>query len=73
MDGEDDTTSRKMVALFYGLVLAGGLAIYIVWGIMYGAWNILDISNIAMYSVFFVMVGAGVVGLMLYGSKLEIK
>ncbi|MFH0816446.1 MAG: hypothetical protein V1934_06495 [Methanobacteriota archaeon] len=70
---ESKDSSRRLTALFYGLVLVGGITLYAAWGMLYGAWNIFDIDNIAIYSFFMVMVGTGLVGVYLYGGKLEIK
>jgi hypothetical protein len=73
MNEESKDSSRKIITLYYGLVLVGGLALYAAWGILYGAWNIFDINNIAIYSFFMVMVGTGLAGVYLYGGRLEIK
>jgi len=70
---EPKDSSRRLITLFYGLVLVGGLTLYIGWGMIYGSWNILDINNIAIYSLFMVMVGTGLAGVYLYGGRLEIK
>jgi hypothetical protein len=70
---ESKDSSRKIVALIYGILLVVGLTIYIAWGMMYDSWNILDIDHIAIYSIFVVLAGLGAVGFYLYGSNLEIK
>ena len=72
MTDENEGTPRKLIALFYLIVLAGGIALYVAWGMMYNSWNILEITHIAIYSFFIVMVGAGTAGLLLYGRKQEI-
>jgi hypothetical protein len=73
MPEETKDSSRTAIALFYAAILAGALTLYIAWGMMYGAWNLLSIDNIAIYSIFIVMAGAGIAGILLYGGKHEIK
>ena len=73
MTEESKDSSRRITTLFYLLVLAGGLTLYIAWGMLYNSWNIMDIDHIAIYSFFMVMVGTGLVGVYLYGGRLEIK
>jgi hypothetical protein len=73
MQEHTSDSSRTIVALFYGLVLAGAITLYIAWGMFHGAWNLLAIENIAIYSIVVVMAGAGLIGLLLYGGKAEIK
>ena len=72
MVDENEGKSRRIVVLFYLLLTAGGLCLYIIWGMMYNSWNIFTIDNMAIYAFFFTMVGAGVTGFLLYGRNLEI-
>jgi len=72
MADEKEGASRKVVTAIYLLLLAGGLSLYIIWGLRYGSWNIFDINNIAIYAFFFTMVGGGATGMLLYGRKQEI-
>jgi hypothetical protein len=73
MNEETKDSSRRITALFYALVLAGGVTLYLTWGIIFGSWNLFVVEHIALYSLVIVMVGMGAIGLVLYGGKHEIK
>ena len=52
--------------VFYSLLLALGLSIYLAWGIMFGSWNLFDRANLGIYAVTVVLCGFGIVGILLY-------
>ncbi len=47
------------------LMIIAGLAIYIYWGITYGAWNILAPEYVGIYGLVLALTGIGAAGLLL--------
>ncbi len=64
--GETSTFPRRVAFWFYTLLLATGFAFYVIWGAVYGSWNIFVPQHSGVYAVFVVLVGFGVVGMLLY-------
>lgn len=60
---------RKAALTFYTILLAGGIALYWIWGILYGTWYPFNEGNIAIYVIYMPMVAFGVIGLLLYRKK----
>jgi hypothetical protein len=65
-DIEEGHIPRKYLIVFYSLLLALGLIIYLAWGLMYGSWNLFDRANLGIYAVTLVLCGFGIVGILLY-------
>ena len=59
-------TTRNMVRLFYTLLLITGLAIYVIWGTLYGTW-----TDIGLYSITIIPVLLGIIGIILYSKDRE--
>ncbi len=57
---------RRVAFGFYTLLLLLGVAFYMIWGVIYGSWNVFDRSNAGVYAVLVIMVGFGLVGMILY-------
>ncbi len=57
---------RKIAFAFYSLLLIGGILFYLIWGFMYGSWNLLDPQWVGAYAVTIILVGFGIVGMLLY-------
>ncbi len=57
---------RRVAFAFYALLFLAGIAFYLIWGIYYGAWNLLKADWIGAYAVTVVLVGFGIVGMLLY-------
>ena len=57
---------RRLAFGFYALLFVAGIIFYLIWGLAYGAWNLLDIDFIGAYAVFVVLIGFGIVGMLLY-------
>ncbi len=47
------------------LMIIAGLSIYIYWGFMYGAWNILAMEYVGIWGMVLGFVGIGLAGLLL--------
>lgn len=60
---------RKAASAFYALLLVGGIAVYWIWGMLYGTWYPFTKGNIAIYVVCMPMVAFGLIGLLLYRKK----
>lgn len=60
---------RKAAFTFYALLLIGGIAVYWIWGMLYGTWYPFTKGNIAIYAVCMPMVAFGVIGTLLYRKK----
>ncbi len=57
---------RKAAFFFYLVLFLAGIIFYLVWGIYYGAWNLLQADWIGAYAVTVVLIGFGIVGMLLY-------
>ncbi len=68
-DPEGAEFQRKAVLAFYASLLAGGIALYWIWGILYDTWYPFNKGNIAIYVVYAPMIAFGLVGLLLYRKK----
>lgn len=60
---------KKTVAIFSLLLVVAAVLFYWVWGISYGSWNIFAAKNMGVYSIFVVLLGLGVFGLLLAKYK----
>jgi len=60
---------RRAAYWFYLLLLLGGIAFYLGWGVTWGTWNLFDRQNIGVYAITILMAGFGITGLLLYGKK----
>lgn len=52
---------KALCALF----IVAGVAIYLSWGILHGAWNPFIAENLGIYSLMAVLIGIGAVGLLI--------
>jgi lipopolysaccharide export LptBFGC system permease protein LptF len=66
-DGAD--FQRKGALTFYTLLLAGGIALYWIWAVLYDTWYPFTKGNIAIYVVYMPMIAFGVIGILLYKRK----
>ncbi len=57
---------RRVAFAFYALLFLAGIAVYLIWGIYYGAWNLLNADWIGAYAATVVLVGFGIIGMLLY-------
>ncbi len=57
---------RRVAFFFYLALFMAGIIFYVVWGIAYGSWNLLDTPWIGAYAVTVILVGFGIVGMLLY-------
>lgn len=61
--------SRKAAFVFYALLLVAGIALYWIWGVLYGTWNPFTKDNISIYVVCAPLIAFGVIGMILYRDK----
>ncbi len=59
-------SSKTIIFYAYAFLLSLGVALYIIWGIAFGSWNIFVAQNIGIYALVIVMVVFGVAGMLLY-------
>lgn len=64
---------RKAIFSFYMFLLIGGIALYWIWGLLYGTWNPFTHGNIAIYVVCAPMIVFGIIGMLLYKKKSAAK
>ncbi len=57
---------RRIAFAFYALLFLAGVSFYLIWGFVYGAWNLFAADWIGAYSVTVVLVSFGIVGMLLY-------
>ncbi|HNU35050.1 MAG TPA: hypothetical protein PKJ15_00485 [Methanomassiliicoccales archaeon] len=55
---------KKALSIFSLLLIVAAVLLYWVWGISYGSWNIFAAENMGVYSLFIVLLGLGVLGLL---------
>ncbi len=55
----------KAIKFLSILLIIGGAAVYLVWGIAFGGWNMFDSKFIPIYAITAVMVAFGALGLLL--------
>lgn len=60
---------RKAALTFYMLLLAGGIALYWIWAVLYDTWYPFTKGNVAIYVIYAPMIAFGVIGLLLYRKK----
>jgi hypothetical protein len=60
---------KKTVTMFSLLLIMVAVLFYWVWGVSYGSWNIFTAENMGVYSIFIVLIGLGVFGLLLAKFK----
>ncbi len=70
---ENEQMPKRYLLFFYAILLTLGVALYIAWGLMYGAWNIFERTNLGIYALTVLLVGFGITGIVLYsiGDKEE--
>lgn len=56
---------RKALMAFSLLLVVTAASLYWAWGVIYGSWNIFSAENMGIYSLFIVLLGMGVLGLLL--------
>ncbi len=59
-------SGRTIVFYAYAVLLSVGIALYLIWGIAFGSWNILAVENIGIYALVIIMVVFGATGMLLY-------
>ncbi len=60
---------KKALTIFSLLLVVAAVMLYWVWGVSYGSWNIFAAENMGVYSLFIIMLGLGVFGLLLSKYK----
>ncbi len=60
---------KKTIAIFSLLLVVAAVLFYWVWGVSYGSWNIFAAENMGVYSIFIVLLGLGIFGLLLAKFK----
>jgi hypothetical protein len=60
---------KKTVTIFSMLLIVAAVLFYWVWGVSYGSWNIFAAENMGVYSIFIILVGLGIFGLLLAKFK----
>ncbi len=62
---EENAFPKKIQMGISALLLIGGIALYIAWGIGFNGWNFFDQKFIGLYALVIVMVLFGVFGILL--------
>lgn len=60
---EDPAFPASIKKALSALFIIIGVAIYLFWGLYFGAWNPFDADYIGVYSLMVVFIGLGVMGL----------
>lgn len=60
---------KKAVTIFSLLLVVAAVLFYWAWGVSYGSWNIFTGTNMGVYSIFIILLGLGVFGLLLAKYK----
>lgn len=64
-----DRSVNLSIKILSVLLIIGGIALYIGWGVAYGSWNFFESKYIPIYGLTVVMVLFGVLGLVLTRLK----
>lgn len=65
-EGEGAGFARKVTLGFFTLLLVAGIAVYWIWGVLYGTWNPLEQGNMGIYTIYVPLIGFGILGILLY-------
>jgi len=57
---------HRVAFLFYLALFMAGVIFYLIWGFVYGSWNLFAADWIGAYAVTVILVGFGLVGMLLY-------
>jgi len=68
-NAEASEWQRKVIMAFFALLLAAGIVIYWVWGILYETWYPFTRENISIYTIVAPLIAFGAIGLVLYWKK----
>lgn len=60
---------KKAIMALSILLIIGGVALYVGWGIAYGSWNFIDKNFIPIYALVVPMLLFGVLGILLTRTK----
>ena len=65
MADEEETLEIPPIVprVFYMVVLAAGVAFYVIWSALFDAW-----TDLAVYTISVIMIGFGILGTLLYSS-----
>jgi hypothetical protein len=62
---EENAFPKRLMMGISVLLLIGGIALYVAWGIGFNGWNFFDAKYIGLYSLVIVMVLFGIFGILL--------
>jgi len=65
----ESTFPKKAIMALSALLIIGGVALYVGWGIAYGSWNMFEQKFIPIYTLVVPMVLFGVFGILLVRLK----
>lgn len=60
---------KKALSIFSLLLIVAAVLFYWVWGISFGSWNLFSGENMGVYSIFIILLGLGIFGLLLAKYK----
>ena len=60
---------NRVMMWFYSALLAVGVIQYVVWGLLFGSWNIFHRENLGVYTATVLLCGFGIVGMLLCRIK----
>jgi hypothetical protein len=55
---------KRTIKVFSALLIVAAVVFYWVWGSAYDSWNIFAAENMGVYSIFVVLLGFGILGLL---------
>lgn len=55
---------KRTIKVFSSLLIVTAVIFYWVWGAAYDSWNIFAAENMGVYSIFIVLLGFGILGLL---------
>ena len=64
-NNEITESEKRLYSFLSAMMFAIGVIIYVSWGIVYGAWNVFERSNLGIYAVTLVFCGFGALGFIL--------
>ena len=67
-NNENTGSEKRLYSFLSAMTFVTGVIIYVSWGIVYGAWNVFERSNLGIYAVTLVLCGFGVLGFILHSD-----
>jgi len=66
---EGAEVTRRLAFIFSMILLIAGVALYWVWGVMFGTWYPFTRGDIGIYTIYLPLIAFGIIGILLNRKK----